>query len=124
MKKAADYLHWAGYLWYIYIFGYASLFKIFHVESMVTGMEAFGFDLLWNDIIGWAEVLGVAGLIAGFWKPKIKNLAILWLFPFAIGAFTAHMAHREYDHFFNSLVVTLLSYILLATDKHFRIKLE
>ncbi len=124
MKRALHYLHWAGYLWYIYIFGYAGLFKIFHVQSMVDGMAAFGFDLLWNDIIGCAEVIGVAGLIVGFWKPKIKNLAILWLFPFAIGAITAHMAHREYDHFFNSLAVTLLSYLLLATDKHFKIILE
>lgn len=123
MKKVATYVHWALYLWYIYIFGYAGLWKIINVKSMITGMEAFGFNLFWTHVIGWAEFLGVIGLIIGFWKPIVKNISILWLFPFAIGAFTAHMAHKEYHHFFNSLVVCLLSYILLATDKYFRIKL-
>ena len=123
MKKAKDYIYWALYLWYVYIFGYAGIFKIINVESMVQGMEAFGFSLFWTHIIGWAEFIGTIGLIIGFWKPFIRNISILWLFPFAIGAFTAHMAHQEYHHFFNSLVVTILSYVLLALDKNFKIEL-
>ena len=123
MKKVKNYIYWALYLWYLYIFGYAGIFKIINVESMITGMEAFGFNLFWTHIIGWAEFIGSIGLIAGFWKPFIKNLSILWLFPFAIGAFTAHMAHQEYNHYFNSLVVSLLSYVLLALDENFKISL-
>jgi uncharacterized membrane protein YphA (DoxX/SURF4 family) len=123
MRKISIYIHWALYLWYIYIFGYAGLWKIFNVESMITGMEAFGFNLFWTHVIGWAETIGVVGLIIGFWKPLVKHLSILWFMPFAIAAFTTHMAHREYEHYFNSLVVCILSYLLLATDKHFKISL-
>lgn len=121
MKKTAVYIYWALYAWYIYIFGYAALWKIFNVEKMMTGMQAFGFDPLLTNLIGWGEGLGLAGLIAGIWKPKLRSLSVLWLFPFAIGAFTAHMAHREYHHFYSSIYATILSYALLALDKDFKI---
>lgn len=124
MKKTISIIHWALYLWYIYIFGYAALWKIFNEDGMVAGMGKMGFNVFWTNVIGWAEGIGVVGLIVGFWKPMIKNLSVLWLFPFAIAAFTAHMAHREYIHFYNSLIVMLLSYILLLTDKHFRLNLK
>jgi hypothetical protein len=66
MKRVLVYIHWMLYLWYIYIFGYAGIFKIINVESMITGMDAFGFNLFWTHVIGWAETLGLLGLLLGF----------------------------------------------------------
>lgn len=124
MEKIVSIVHWVAYLYYGYIFGYAGLFKVFKKKSMMESMESLGFNETWTLVIGWAETLGVAGLIIGFFYPAVKNLSILCLFPFAVGAFTTHMAHQEYNHFYNSLYVCVLTIVILFTDKHFRIVLE
>src|SRR5690606_13559472 len=110
-----------SYAYYLYVFGYASLFKVFQKTSMMQSMQSLGFNKTWTIFIGLGELIGVILLVIGLFKPQYKNLAILLLFPFAVGAFTAHMAHQEYYHFYNSLLMCILSVILLATDKHFRI---
>lgn len=116
-------IHWAAYAFYLYIFGYASLFKVFQKESMMQGMQEFGFNKTWTILIGIGELIGVILIVIGIFKPKFKNAGILLLFPFAVGALTAHMAHYEYQHFYNSLWVCILTFILLATDKNFKIVL-
>ncbi len=93
-----------SYAYYLYVFGYASLFKVFQKQSMMQSMDSLGFNKTWTLGIGVGELLGV-----------------LLLFPFAIGAFTAHMAYGEYHHFYNSLMMCILSVVLLATDKNFKI---
>jgi glucan phosphoethanolaminetransferase (alkaline phosphatase superfamily) len=115
--------HWAAYAYYLYVFGYASLFKVFKKTSMVDSMQTLGFDLRWTLIIGYAELLGVIALIAGLWKHELKNAAVLWLFPFAVGALIAHFAHHDYQYYGNALAMCVLSVMLLATDKYFRIAL-
>jgi uncharacterized membrane protein YphA (DoxX/SURF4 family) len=123
MEKIVSAVHWLAYAYYGYIFGYAGLFKIFKKKSMMTSMESLGFNETWTLVIGWAETLGVVGLIIGLFNPAVKNLSILCLFPFAVGAFTAHMAHNEYVHFHQSLWVCILTFVILLTDKHFKIVL-
>lgn len=81
------------------------------------------FNTTWTLAIGIAEIIGVLFVIAGLFKSQPRTLGILLLFPFVIGAFTAHMAHQEYYHFYNSLIMCVLSFILLFLDERIRINL-
>lgn len=123
METIKSIVHWLSYAYYLYVFGYASLFKVFQKQSMMQSMDSLGFNKTWTLGIGIGELLGVILLLIGLYKPEFKTVGILLLFPFAIGAFTAHMAHQEYDHYYNSLLMCMLSIILLATDKNFKISI-
>lgn len=123
MRKVKTIVHWIAYAYYLCVFGYASLFKVFQKESMMRGMQLFGFNKTWTILIGIGELIGVLLLVIGLFKPKWKNMAVLLLFPFAIGAFTTHMAHKEYQQFYTSLLMCICSLVILATDKRFRIVL-
>lgn len=114
-------IHWLSYAYYLYVFGYASLFKVFQKKSMMQSMLSLGFTKTWTIAIGILELFGVILIVIGIFQPQYKNAGILFLFPFAIGAFTTHMAHQEYSHYYNSLIVCVLTILLLATDKTFRI---
>ncbi|MET3535214.1 DoxX family protein [Chryseobacterium limigenitum] len=114
-------IYWASYAYYLYVFGYASLFKIFQKESMMKSMQSLGFNKTWTMLIGAGEVIGVILIVVGLFKPQFRNLGVLFLFPFAIAAFTAHMAHGEYSHYYNSLIMCILSVVLLLLDKKFKI---
>jgi uncharacterized membrane protein YphA (DoxX/SURF4 family) len=116
-------IHWLSYAYYLYVFGYASIFKVFQKKSMMQSMNSLGFNKIWTITIGLLELLGVILIVTGIFKPQYKNAGILFLFPFAVGAFTAHMAHKEYVHFYNSLIMCILTIVLLVTDKNFRIVL-
>lgn len=120
MNKIVTAIYWLSYLGYVYEFGYASLWKVFQVPKMMQGMEAFGFNKTWTLTIGYAELAGLFLLLAGLVKPELRTIGVLFLFPFAIGAFTAHMAHGEYHHYYASLLMCILSVVLLCTDKHFK----
>jgi len=121
MEMIKSIVYWLSYAYYLYVFGYASLFKVFQKTSMMQSMLSLGFNKFWTIGIGLGELIGVLLLLGGLYNPQFKNLAVLLLFPFAVGAFTAHMAHQEYHHFYNSLIMCFLSIILLATDKTFKI---
>ena len=116
-------VHYAALAYFIYIFGYAGLFKVIRKKSMMASMESLGYNTFWTLVIGWAEVLGVTGLIAGLFLPHIKSISVLFLLPFAIGAFTSHMAHREFSHYRHSLTVCILPFFILFTDETFRLVL-
>lgn len=109
------------YSGFVFIFGYAALYKVFERPGMMQGMAAFGFDTNWTLLIGYAELIGTIGLLIGLAYPRILRLAILWLFPFAIGAFTVHMANEEYHHFYNSLFCCIAPVILFLTDKKLKL---
>lgn len=87
----------------------------------MDNMAALGFNKIWTMAIGIGKLIGVILLLIGLFKPQFKNAAIIFLFPFAIGAFTTHMAHNEYHHSYNSLVVCILSVLMLLTDARFKI---
>ena len=116
-------VHYLALAYFSYIFGYAGLYKVIKKTSMMQSMQSLGFNETWTLVIGYAEVLGVAGLIAGLFVPHLKNASVLFLLPFAIGAFTSHMAHHEFNHYYNSLIVCILPFVILLTDKHFRLEL-
>ncbi|MCY4780290.1 DoxX family protein [Sphingobacterium sp. UT-1RO-CII-1] len=121
MEKITAIIHWLSFTYYLYVFGYASLFKVFQKKSMMESMQNLGFNKTWTILIGIGELIGVILLIIGLFKPQYKNLAVLFLLPFAVGALTAHMAHQEYHHFYNSLIMCILTIVLLLTDQNFKI---
>jgi hypothetical protein len=116
-------IHWGTFAYFVYLFGYASLFKVFQKQSMMEGMQSFGFNKTWTLFIGYGELLGVIGLLVGIWYHEVKNLAVLWLFPFAVGALMVHFAHHEYEQFYGALFGCISSVVLLATDSHFKLKI-
>lgn len=120
MEKLMSIVHWVAYAYYVYVFGYASLFKIFQKPSMMQSMQSLGFNKTWTIWIGVAETIGLLAVLGGIFEPRIKTIGILFLFPFAVGAFTAHMAHQEYEHFYQSLFMCILSVVLLWTDARFK----
>ena len=121
MKKIVTAVHWVSFAYLMYAFGYASLFKVFQKETMMTDMASLGFGKGWTLVIGYGELMGVVGLIAGIWRHEIKNLATLWLFPFAIGALMVHFAHNDYQFFYTALYCSVACVAALGTDRHFRI---
>ena len=76
----------------MYLFGYASLFKVFEVTSMMEGMASFGFNRLWTLFIGYGELLGILGLVIGIRYHNVKNVAAILLLFFAVGALMVHFA--------------------------------
>ncbi len=121
MKILLQVTHWIAYVYLIYAFGYASLFKVFHKQSMMENMSNFGFGKLWTLFIGYGELIGVIGLIVGLWIHQVKNLSIIWLLPFAIGALMVHFAHNDYKYFFTALYCCIACIITLMTDKNFKL---
>jgi uncharacterized membrane protein YphA (DoxX/SURF4 family) len=87
----------------------------------MQSMQSLGFNKTWTISIGVCELIGVILIVIGIFKPQVKNLGIIFLFPFAVGAFATHMAHNEYHYFYNSLIVCILTVLMLATDKTFKI---
>lgn len=121
MDTIVQVAHWIAYGYLVYAFGYASLFKVFQKESMMTNMKNFGFGKVWTLLIGYGEVVGVAGLIVGLWMHEVKNLSTLWLFPFAVGALMVHFAHNDYKYYFTAFFSCIASVVLLLTAPHFHV---
>lgn len=116
-------VHWLSFAYVLYIFGKASILKVMRDEDMVQGMASFGFNGTWNLLIGYGELLGVLGLLAGIWRNKLKNAAALFLFPFSVGALMVHFSHGDYWDFYDALFSACALIILLGTDNYFEIRL-
>ena len=119
-----DIFYWVCYVWYLYIIVPAAFLKVIQGSAMMQSMQSLGFNKYWALAIGIVEAVGVAIVIAGLHKARFRTLGILFLFPFAIGAFTTHMAHQEYHHYYNSMIMCFLSFILLYLDKRISIDLS
>lgn len=117
-------IHWIALALFFYIFSKAGIDKVFQKPGMMEGMAALGFNTQRTLIIGWLEVLGVVAIIVGLWVPMVKNIAILYLMPFGIGALTMHISRQDgFSDYYESLLVCILSVIVLLTDRSFSIKL-
>jgi hypothetical protein len=116
-------IHWLTFCYYLYLFGYASLFKVFQKKEMIEGMESLGFNKTWTLCIGFGELIGVVALIVGIWSHQIKNAGVIYLFLFAVGALMVHFAHKDYADFYDALFGAIAGMVLLITDKHFKLAL-
>lgn len=125
LETAKTIIHWLSLGLFVWIFGYAGLYKIMGIESMMSGMEEIGFGKEATLWIGVAEVLGVLGILAGLYIHPVKIASVLLLWPFAIGALTVHLSyHHPISVYLNSLLVTVLPVIILWTEKKFSITLS
>lgn len=118
---ASTIIHWLSYAMFLYLFGKASLLKIFLNPTMMEGMASLGFGKAWTLTIGYLELLGILGLVAGLFSHEAKNAAVIFLFPFSVGALMVHFAHNDYKDFYDALLCTILSLVLLVTDKYFKV---
>lgn len=116
-------IHWIAFSYYAYLFGYASLFKVFKEKGMMESMVHLGYNETWTIMIGLAELLGWILLMIGIFNHKLKNIAVIWLFLFAVGALTAHFSHQDYTYYYAALFGCITAVVLLFTDKHFKISL-
>jgi FtsH-binding integral membrane protein len=114
-------IHWLAFSYYAYLFGYASLYKIFQRQEMMDGMESLGFNKTWTLCIGFGELIGIIALFAGLWNHHLKNAAVIYLLLFAVGALMVHFAHKDYEDFYDALFGAIAAVILLITDKHFKV---
>lgn len=122
MSLAIKIIHWISVTVFSFIFGYAGIKKLYQEETMMMGMEQLGFSVTWTLAIGFAEVLGTIGVLAGIFVRPVKIISVLLLMPFAIGAFTMHMSQQHpFGIYWQSLVVCLLSIIILWTDEEFEL---
>lgn len=117
-------LFWICYAGYLYIIFPAAISKVIQRPHMMENMQLLGFNTTWTLAIGAAETIGAVMVLVGVFKPQFRTLGILLLFPFMIGALTAHMAHQEYHHYYNSLAMCFLSVILLFLDNKITIDLS
>lgn len=115
-------VHWLSIAVYVFIFGRAGMAKVLKAPYMMEAMASIGFDENWTLLIGLAEVLGVVAILIGIYYPAVKNIAVIFLFPFAIGAFTVHMSYQHgFAAYWQSLVVCIMVILILWTDKKFRL---
>lgn len=122
MSLLIQVIHWISVTVFSFIFGYAGIKKLYQEETMMMGMEELGFDVTWTLAIGFAEVLGTIGVLAGIFVHPVKIISVLLLMPFAIGAFTMHMSQQHlFSIYWQSLAVCVLSVVILWTDKEFEL---
>ncbi len=123
IDKFKKVIHWIAIAVLVYIFGYAGLYKIIGVRSMLENMAAIGFGPTPTMLIGLAETAGVAGVIIGLFYRPAKIISLLSLLPFAIGAFTVHMSyHHPFPVYLNSLLVCIMPLVILWTDEEFKLQ--
>jgi hypothetical protein len=73
------------------LFTGAGAMKVLGTQEMVNNMNAIGYGTNWRLFIGIAELLGVVGL----WLPRTRALALLLLWPFAVGGWAVHISHNH-----------------------------
>lgn len=115
--------YWLCYVGLLYIILPSALSKILQKTSMMESMHSLGFNKHWTLSIGIIETIAVLLILAGLYKSNLRTVGLLLLIPFAIGAFTTHMAHQEYIRFYPSLILCILSFILLILDQRIKINL-
>jgi uncharacterized membrane protein YphA (DoxX/SURF4 family) len=123
--KIRTIIHWISFAVYLLIFGSGGIYKVTRVPDMMQSMESMGFGEKATVLIGCLELIGVLGLIAGIFKPVVKPIAVLFLWPIAIGALTTHFSHHDpFSEYLNALLVCVMPLFILFTDRHFKVVIE
>ena len=72
---ASTIIHWLSYAMFLYLFGKASLLKIFLNPTMMEGMASLGFGKAWTLTIGYLEDLDRSDV------NDLKNFFLRWYGP-------------------------------------------
>lgn len=77
---------------------YAAYVDFRRAEWVVANMTRYGIPHSWLFWLGGAKAVGAAGLIIGFWMPRIGVLASFGLVVYFLGAVATVMRSRWYSH--------------------------
>lgn len=116
-------IYWVCLAVYLYIISPSAIAKVFQNPQMMENMHNLGFNASWTLFIGVTEILLLILVLVGIYKSPWRTIGILLLFPIVISAFATHMANQEYQYFYKSLILCLLSFVLLSLDRRVSINL-
>lgn len=100
----------------IFIFLSVGIQKITGHELQVEIFENLKLPQWFRVVTGWVQLVGVAGLIIGFWQPWVAGLAGCWFTVTMLGAIIAHIRVKDsLGKFMPSFVLLVISILLYAT---------
>jgi DoxX-like family len=99
------------------LFAGAGAMKVIGTTEMINNMNAIGYDTNWRLFIGITELLGVVGL----WLPRTRALALVLLWPYAVGGLAVHISygHPFLERQSSAVVASLLIPVALWLDGRF-----
>lgn len=69
--------------------------KISGNKQQVEAFKHLNLPQWFRVVTGWVQLVGVAGLVIGFWNPGVTALAGLWLVITMLGAVIAHVRAKD-----------------------------
>lgn len=79
----------------IFAFFFSGVSKITGAKMQVETFDHLGLPQWFRVATGWIALLGVAGLIFGFWNEAVLALAALWLASIMLGAVVFHIRSKD-----------------------------
>lgn len=73
-------VYWLFYIGYLFISAYLGFNKVFRANDPATGIQPGAF----TRASGWLELIGVLGLLIGFFYPPMTLIPIAWLLPLSL----------------------------------------
>ncbi|MCM3180039.1 DoxX family protein [Cytobacillus horneckiae] len=79
----------------IFAFFFSGLGKIKGAQMQVETFAYLRLPQWFRVVTGWIALIGVAGLIIGFWNKGILTLSALWLACIMLGAIMFHIRSKD-----------------------------
>ncbi|MFD5852799.1 DoxX family protein [Cytobacillus pseudoceanisediminis] len=93
----------------ILIFVISISMKLVHTKSMVKHWREYRYPLWFMQITAFLELLGVGGLIIGFWLPKFILLSGSLIIILMLGALHAHFLRAKHRPIMGLNALTMLT---------------
>lgn len=93
------------------IYGMAALMKLTKNPAMAARLEEAGFAGSWPLFIGVTELAGTVAMFI----PKLRRLALLGLWPYAVGGLAVHMSYGH-ERLYPGIIASLLIPLCLWLD--------
>lgn len=77
------------------VFLMTGFMKITGNKQQVESFEHLNLPQWFRVVTGWVQLVGVAGLVIGFWNPGVLALAGLWLAITMLGGVIAHVRAKD-----------------------------
>ncbi|NHC21511.1 DoxX family protein [Bacillus sp. MM2020_4] len=91
--------------------------KILGNKELVEAFEHLNLPQWFRVVTGWVQLIGVAGLIIGFWVPVIAALAGLWLTITMLGGVITHVnANDPFGNVLPALILAMLSTVITLVN--------
>lgn len=98
----------------ILVFLITGTMKIAGNQQLIETFKHLNLPQWFRVVTGWVQVIGVAGLVIGFWNPAITALAGGWLAITMLGGVITHLRAKDpIGKVVPALVLAVLSIIVL-----------